>query len=115
LDHQTQRKFNSGFFDITYDNSLRDDSPGLISSYTLNRHFEFVLIGDGPTVELMYGNSTGHAICRTRNIAGFVSHFVHLDIGRLCSIAWAHELNADNDKPILLQTLMRHVCSDGQE
>jgi hypothetical protein len=48
--HQLQRprtvKHNthsdSRFFELTFDNAPRDDGPGIISTYGLNRHFEFV-------------------------------------------------------------------------
>ncbi|KAJ7325438.1 hypothetical protein DFH08DRAFT_817120 [Mycena albidolilacea] len=106
---------SSHFFEVVFDNSPRDDGPGIVSTYNLNRHFEFVTIGEGPTMELMYGNSTGHSICRTSRLADFIGHFVHLNIGQLNSIARAHAaqaVNFDADKPALIQSLMRHVCSD---
>jgi hypothetical protein len=77
----------SRFFEVTFDNSPHDDGPGVISTYSLNRHFEFFSIGDQPTVELMYGNSTEHSICKTPKITDFVANFVHLDIAQLTSIA----------------------------
>jgi hypothetical protein len=72
---------------VTFDNSPHDDRPSIISTYSLNRYFEFVSIDDGPTMELMYGNSTGHSICKMSKMVDFVTHFIHLDIRQLSSIA----------------------------
>ncbi|KAJ7821402.1 hypothetical protein B0H14DRAFT_2599284 [Mycena olivaceomarginata] len=80
----------SRFFEIAFDNSPCNDGPGFISTYTLNRHFKFVSVGDKPTVELMYGNSTGHS---------------------LCNIARAHTphgFKPEEASPALFRTLMRH-------
>jgi hypothetical protein len=106
---------SSRSFEVVFDNSPRDDGPGDVSTYNLNRHFEFVTIGDGPTMELMYGNSTSHSICRTSRLADFVGHFVHLNVGQLNSIATSHAaqtVNSDADKPALIQSLLCHACSD---
>ncbi|KAJ7352136.1 hypothetical protein DFH08DRAFT_805416 [Mycena albidolilacea] len=103
---------SSHFFEVVFDNSPWDDGPGIVSTYNLNRHFEFVTIGDGPTIELMYGNSTGHSICRTSRLADFVSHFVHLNIRQLNSIARVHTVqpvNFDTNKPALIQSQMCHL------
>lgn len=108
-------ELSSRFFDVLFDNSPHNDPPGVVSTYSLNRHFEFVTIGDGPTMELMYSNSTGHSICRTSKLVDFVSHFVHLHVVQLTSIARAHTMHAvdfDADKPALIQSFLHHVCSD---
>ncbi|KAJ7838244.1 hypothetical protein B0H14DRAFT_3459667 [Mycena olivaceomarginata] len=103
---------DSRFFELTFDNAPRDDGPGVISTYGLNRHFEFVSVGAQSSVELMYGNSTGHLICKTSSIADFVGHFIHLNMAQLTAIAQAHALEPRDNKSALIQTLLRHACSD---
>ncbi|KAJ7302392.1 hypothetical protein DFH08DRAFT_826723 [Mycena albidolilacea] len=102
---------SSHFFEMVFDNSPHDNGPSVVSTYNLNRHFEFVTIGDGPTMELMYGNSSGHSICRTSSLAEFVGHFVYLNISQLNSIATLHTaqtVNSETDKPALIQSLLHH-------
>jgi hypothetical protein len=60
----------------------------------------------------MYGNSTGHSICKTSSVADFVGHFIHLNMAQLTAIARAHALEPVDSKSAMIQTLLRHACSD---
>ncbi|KAF7372624.1 hypothetical protein MVEN_00125500 [Mycena venus] len=45
---------------IVYDNNARDDEHGTVSTFNLNRLFDYVSIGDEASMDAAYGNSAGH-------------------------------------------------------
>ncbi|KAJ7886626.1 hypothetical protein B0H14DRAFT_2563301 [Mycena olivaceomarginata] len=83
-----------------FHNQPRDDQAGTLSTFNLNRFFDFASVGDEESVEAAYGQSPGHII----------SNFLYLSVADLTAIARTHSVPTDGNKSTLLQALMYHEC-----
>jgi hypothetical protein len=98
-------------YDIMFDNQSRDDEVATVSTYTLNRLFHFAAVGDDESVQAVYA-SAGHTICACLDLRSLLSHFLFLSLPELTSVARAHYVPTDGNKPVSLQATMNHICSD---
>jgi hypothetical protein len=94
-----------------FHNQPRDDEAGTLSTFNLNRFFDFASVGDEESVEAAYGQSPGHIICACRDIRAFVANFLYLSVADLTAIARTHSVPTDGNKSTLLQALMYHECT----
>ncbi|KAF8143050.1 hypothetical protein K438DRAFT_1784139 [Mycena galopus ATCC 62051] len=57
---------------VTYQNEPCDDVAGSVSTYTLNRRYEFTAVGPRHEMLGVYSASAGHIICTSSNTPSFI-------------------------------------------
>ncbi|KAJ7114455.1 hypothetical protein C8R44DRAFT_740594 [Mycena epipterygia] len=77
---------------VVFENTARQDATGEISTFRLNRSFDFASIGDNASVIAAYSGSTAHTIFNTNR-----------------ATSWRAPAGS---KTYLIQHLMRHRCTE---
>ncbi|KAK6977895.1 hypothetical protein R3P38DRAFT_3236571 [Favolaschia claudopus] len=93
------------------DNSPQDDSASSISTYTLNRRFDFTSVGVSSAIQSTFNQTLGFTVCSCTEIGSFVALYKYLTLADLLSLATAHCVVANYSKPALIQALVSHRCS----
>ncbi|KAJ7304701.1 hypothetical protein DFH08DRAFT_825279 [Mycena albidolilacea] len=108
-----RNKFTWQAYYVVFDNAPRADDPGTISTFPLNKLFEFSAIGDAVSMQAAYGSSNGHTICECSDIGKFGSMSLYLTVAQLSStIAQAHFIASGVKKSSLLHAIYHHKCTD---
>jgi hypothetical protein len=102
------------FFTMVFNNEVCDDARDTAFTYTLNRWFRFVAIGAEATMRAAYGSPV-HVICICPNFSAFSAMFLYLSSEQLTVIAFSHHIPLVLNKPALLHTTIRHICSRHSE
>ncbi|KAK6991475.1 hypothetical protein R3P38DRAFT_2803775 [Favolaschia claudopus] len=90
-------------------------NPGQVSTYTLNRWFHFVAIGGESAMPAAYGASPTHTICAVDSHTAVASGFLFLSLNQLQVISREHSIRGEPDKSMVLNAILRHVCSPSCE
>ncbi|KAJ7431457.1 hypothetical protein B0H11DRAFT_1941683 [Mycena galericulata] len=100
--------------DIHYCNDAVLPVTGTITTYNLNRNFQLVASGSFTNMEKLYlGSETTRILCRCKDIAQFVSLYLHLNKSQLDELTTHHHLPSCARKPNAVRALMTHACHVG--
>ncbi|KAF8179098.1 hypothetical protein K438DRAFT_2177952 [Mycena galopus ATCC 62051] len=105
-DHLPER--TSRTFRLTMNNEPTDDATDVISTYNLNRWFDFRSVGTQAGLQSSYGSSAAHIIFRCPNIADFLALYKHISLPDLQSIALSYCVQTEQNKKALLEGLASH-------
>ncbi len=96
---------------ILYSQHYESREPGVISSFALNKYFQFIRCGSVEELTKVANSfDKNYVLCRTSDISRFVSMFSPLTVTDLRALAVCHNLSTMNRKPELLRALMEHSC-----
>ncbi|KAJ7934659.1 hypothetical protein B0H13DRAFT_2305444 [Mycena leptocephala] len=97
--------------DLIFDNDPRDDETGYMSTYTLNRRYEYKDVGREVDMRNQYRTSFRHIICASPDLGEFTNHYRFINLKNLAKIARFHCIECEQTKPALLKAFTTHVCT----